>query len=105
MAEAPHLREPYLELARLLYDRGDWDGVVFFCREALRITVRPRTYICESDSWGSLPWDLLSLGLYYTGRCKEAAEAVNKAAQLAPNDERIANNQRIILACAQGEAV
>ena len=57
VAEAPHLREPYLELARLLYDRGDWDGVVFFCREALRITVRPRTYICESDSWGSLPWD------------------------------------------------
>lgn len=105
VAEAPHLREPYLELARLLYDRGDWDGVVFFCREALRITVRPRTYICESDSWGNLPWDLLSLGLYYTGRCKEAAEAVNKAAQLAPNDERIANNQRIILACAQGEAV
>ena len=105
VAEAPHLREPYLELARLLYDRGDWDGVVFFCREALRITVRPRTYICESESWGSPAVGSALAGAVLYGRCKEAAEAVNKAAQLAPNDERIANNQRIILACAQGEAV
>ena len=26
-----------------------------------------RTYICEAESWGSCPYDYLSLGLCYTG--------------------------------------
>ena len=91
-AEAPHLREPWLELARLLYEDGCWDGVVYFAREALKIKERPRSYVCEADSWGSLPWDLLSLGLYYTGRYSEASAAAAEAARLAPGSERIAKN-------------
>ena len=91
-AEAPHLREPWLELARLLYEDGCWDGVVYFAREALKIKERPRSYVCEADSWGSQPWDLLSLGLYYTGRYSEAAAAAAEAARLAPASERIAKN-------------
>lgn len=92
VAEAPHLREPYLELAERLYEDENWDGVVFLCREALKISVRPRTYICEAESWGSLPWDLLSLGLFYTGRFREAAESARMAARLSPSDERISHN-------------
>lgn len=101
VAEAPHLREPYLELARLLYENGEWDGVVFLAREALKITERPRTYICEADAWGSLPWDLLSLGLFYTGRYAQALETVKKAAELSPKDERIARNLQIMSAKAE----
>ena len=100
VAEAPHLREPYLELARALYEAGEWDGVVYMCREALRITVRPRTYICEADSWGSLPYDLLSLGLYYTGRAEEAAKAAEQALTLSPTDKRIASNLELMRAKA-----
>ena len=96
IAEAPHLREPYLELARLLYEEGNWDGVAFLAREALKITERPRTYVCEADSWGSLPWDLLSLGLYYTGRRSEALEAAGEALRLAPNDARIRRNLELM---------
>lgn len=92
LGEAPHLREPYLELARLLYTEKKWDGVVYLTREALKITERPRTYVCEADSWGSLPWDLLSLGLYYTGRYAEALQAAEKAAELDPTNTRIAAN-------------
>ena len=79
IGEAPHLREPYLELARLLYEEAEWDGVVYLCRQALAITDRPQTYICEAEAWGSLPWDLLSLGLYHTGRRAEALEAARQA--------------------------
>ncbi len=79
IGEAPHLREPYLELARLLYEEAEWDGVVYLCRQALAITDRPQTYICEAEAWGSLPWDLLSLGLYHTGRRGEALEAARQA--------------------------
>ena len=96
VAEAPHLREPYLELAERFYEEENWDGVVFLCREALKITVRPRTYICEASSWGSMPWDLLSLGLYYTGRFAEALDAAETAARISPSDERLAANVRLI---------
>ena len=26
VAEAPHLREPYMDMARMLYEDGDWTG-------------------------------------------------------------------------------
>lgn len=57
VAEAPHLREPYTDLAQLLYRREEWDGVLYFTGCALTITRRPRTYICEAAPWGSLPHD------------------------------------------------
>ena len=96
VAESPHLREPYIELAQYFYNEGNWDGVVLFCKEALKLMSRPRTYITEAASWGSLPWDLLSLGLFYTGRYSEALQAAQEAAKLSPFDERIAQNVRVM---------
>lgn len=68
IAEAPHLREPYMDLARMLYDMEEWDRVLYFTGCALSITIRPKTYICEADSWGSLPHDLRCQALFQTGR-------------------------------------
>ena len=96
VGEAPHLREPYLELARLKYTLGDWEGVAYFAAEALKIAERPRSYVCEADSWGALPHDLLSLGLWYTGRRAEALDEAVKAAALAPDDARLAQNVRLM---------
>ncbi|MCU6702970.1 glycosyl transferase family 2, partial [Muriventricola aceti] len=48
IAEAPHLREPYMDLALALYEQGEWDGVLYFTGCALAITYRPRSYICEA---------------------------------------------------------
>lgn len=96
VAEAQHLREPYVDMAKMLYAEEDWDGVIYFTRQALKITERPRTYICESESWGSLPWDLLSLGLYYTGRYEEAVFAVEHAMELSPTDERLRRNLELM---------
>ena len=61
VAEAPHLREPYLDLAQLLYRQEAWDGVLYFTGCALTITRRPRTYICEAAPWGSLPLSLIQI--------------------------------------------
>lgn len=96
VAEAPHLREPYLELAERMYEERNWDAVAALCRDALKITERPRTYICEAEAWGSMPWDLFSLGLYYTGRPSEAVDAAKTAQKLSPKDERIARNIEIM---------
>ncbi len=92
VAEAPHLREPYLDYAALLYDNQNWAGLVFFAGCALAIRERPRTYVTEADAWGALPWDYLSIGLWNLGRAADAAEAARKALALAPGDERLQNN-------------
>ena len=96
IAEAPHLREPYVELAQLLYAEGNWDGVIYLCRAALDIADRPVSYICEAAAWGALPWDLASLGYYHTGRLQLAEECVQKAIALNPLDPRLGENLKII---------
>lgn len=92
IAEAPHLREGYLDLAWLLYRREQWDGVLYFTACALEIKERPRSYICEAASWGSLPHDLRSIALYRTGRTEQALEEARRALALAPGDERLRGN-------------
>ena len=96
IAEAPHLREPFMDLAFQLYQKMDWEGVVYLTGRALKITERPGTYITESAAWGSLPWDLRSLGFYYTGQMQKAAEAIDEAIRLSPNDERLKSNRELI---------
>lgn len=92
IAEAPHLREPYVDFAVYLTERKEWDGAAWLAREALKRTERPRSYICEGDAWNDLPYDLLALSCYYTGRYDEALEAGRKAAALAPWKVRLKDN-------------
>lgn len=66
IAEAPYLREPWLDAAMEAYLREDWYAVIYLTEQALKITERPRTYISEAASYGSLPYDLASLGYFYT---------------------------------------
>ena len=96
--EAPWLREPWLELAEQLARAGDWHGVCVAARRALAIRERPGTYVSEARAWGSLPYDLLSLGLYYTGSYRLAGEAVDQALRLEPENPRLLENRRFIYA-------
>ena len=96
VAEAPHLREPYLDLAQLLYRQEAWDGVLYFTGCALTITRRPRTYICEAAPWGSLPHDLRSIAFYATGRLPQALEAARQAQALEPDNTRIRENVSLL---------
>lgn len=97
VAEAPYLREPYVELASMLYEDKDWYGVLYFINQALQIKDRPKTYINDASAWGSQPYDLASLGYYYTGDYKNALEMVDKAIQLSPLDKRLSKNKDFIL--------
>lgn len=98
VCEAPYLREPYIDAARVMYAQKNWDGVVFFITEALKINYRPDTYLYDPVSWGSLPYDLLSVAYYYTGRYYEALEASDKAVGLNKDDPRLVENNRLIRA-------
>jgi len=103
VAEAPHLREPYTDLAAFLYERQEWEGVLYFTGCALNIKERPATYICEAAAWGSLPWDLQAMAFYHTGRMGQALEAAREAARLSPLDERLADNVRVLQQRLAGE--
>lgn len=96
VAEAPHLREPYLDLALLLYEDGAWEGVLYFTGCALAITDRPRSYICEAASWGSLPHDLRAVAFYQTGRLPQALAEAQTALALSPRDGRLQNNVKLL---------
>ncbi len=92
ITEAPHLREPYMDLALMLYVQEEWEGVLYFTACALAITIRPRSYICEAAAWGSLPHDLRSIAFYHTGAYAEAVEEVKKALALEPDNQRLKDN-------------
>lgn len=96
IAEAPHLREPYMDLAYLLYEGEEWEGVLYFTGCALSITQRPRTYICEAASWGSLPYDLRSIAFFRTGRVAQALSEARQALKLEPENERLQGNVALL---------
>ena len=96
IAEAPYLREPWMDLAELLYEQEEWDGVLYMTGRALSITHRPRTYICEAAPWGSLPHDLRCIAFYHTGRRQQALEEARKALALEPGNERLRGNVELL---------
>ena len=100
VGEAPYLREPWVNLARFLYQRQDWPGVAYMAHRALQIQTRPGSYINAAEAWGPLPWDLASIALYHLGQYKESARMAQEALRLAPGDARIQENLRLIRARA-----
>ena len=102
VTEAPYLREPYTDLALMLYQQQEWEGVLYFTACALSITVRPRSYVCEAAAWGSLPYDLRALAFYHTGDYRQAEQAAERALALEPGSQRLRENLRLIRAATGG---
>lgn len=96
IAQAPHLREPWIEMAQMLYQQEDWEGVLYFTGCALAITVRPDSYICEAEPWGPLPHDLRCQAYFHTGRTALALDEARKALALSPTDQRLAGNVALL---------
>ena len=96
IAEAPHLREAYMNLASMLYEEENWDGVLYFTGCALSIVHRPRTYICEAAPWGSQPYDLRTIAFYRTGRLQESLDAARQTVALEPGNKRLQDNVAIL---------
>ncbi len=100
VAEAPYLREPYVELASQLYLDENWAALAATCEAALSIRERPQIYINEPMAWGELPYDLASIAWYHLGQYDSALYRGEAALLLAPDDERIRKNVEIFRALA-----
>ncbi len=103
IAEAPYLREPYVEMAVLAYTLSDWQCVLHMTDEALKITERPMSYINEAFCWDSTVYDLSSLACYHLGMYSRAEELARIAADMSPDDERIQRNLEIMSAALNAE--
>ena len=93
-AEAPHLREPWVESAQLALRENVWSGALYFAETALAIRERSRSYVNSADAWGALPYDLAALSAYYLGLYDRALGYGRAACALSPQDARLRENLR-----------
>lgn len=94
-AEGWYTREPWFCLERFYYHQQYWGGVVYAGEKATEISEKNGCYICDQNAWSGLPYDMLSIGYYMTGRKARALEAARNAICADPDNERIANNIKL----------
>lgn len=96
--ESPNRRENWLNLAEYYYSTGDWINLYAATKEGLKLTSPSRSYLDYPHAWGGRLWDLGGLGAWNIGLREESLVLFEKAAELEPNDGRIANNLRFVQA-------
>ena len=92
IAEAPQLREPWLEASSLAASQKRWAGSLYFAQRALEITQRGESYINEAESWGAKPYDLAAVAAYWLGDRASALAYGRAALALEPDDPRLRSN-------------
>jgi tetratricopeptide (TPR) repeat protein len=95
--EAPGRREPWVDLAKLYYERKDWKNSLECAKEALAIKEKPLEYLCEAEAWGAAPHDYAAIAAYNLEMFKEAAEYAQEAYNLDPENERLRANLEFCL--------
>ena len=96
IAEAPGMRDPYVEFARTAYFLGDWPTVFCMAEEALKIREKSPVYVNMGYSWDSTPDDLCAIACYRLGMFGRSLEHARAALAFRPEDPRLLNNLKLI---------
>lgn len=96
VAEAPWLREPWLDAARYYLDEKQWLGAAHCSKRALAIKERSLSYVNTPEAWGALPYDILSVALWNVGDKSGSKAALKEALKFSPDDERLKQNMRYV---------
>ncbi len=102
IAEAPQLREPYVEMAQLAYLQQDWPKVFQMIHTALKIKERPTSYINEAFCWDHTLYDLGAISSFNLGLYKKAFHFAKQATEMSPNNQRLKDNLKLIKEKYQG---
>jgi len=103
-AEAPNRRETWLNLAEYYYSTGDWINLYTAAQEGTKITHRSHNYLEYHHAWGGKIWDLAGLGAWNIGLKEQSLQMFEKAAELEPNDGRIAGNLQYVKNAIEGNS-
>ncbi len=95
--ETPNIREPYIELANLYYQKKEYALAICFLEKAESIKKKSETYINEEYAWNETLYDILSLCYLGIENKEKAIENILKALQINKNNERIKNNYKIMM--------
>jgi tetratricopeptide (TPR) repeat protein len=98
--ETPGRREPYVDLAKLYYERESWAECLEAAEGAIKIKEKPLEYLCEAEAWGFAPYDYASIAAYRTGDYEKAFEYSREALSISPDDERLKTNAALCAAAA-----
>lgn len=90
--EAPNTREPWCELAMLMYRQQRWAECYAASYRALQITDRELVYTCDPEVWGHWPHDLAAISAWHLGMKEEALKHAKNAVELSPHDDRLKAN-------------
>jgi glycosyltransferase involved in cell wall biosynthesis len=96
IGEAPHLREPYYEMASFYYERQNFEKGYYFTKLALQISERPTSYINEAAAWNGTIYDIGAVCAFNVRQYQDALEWVQEALLMDPDNERLKNNLLLI---------
>ena len=94
VAEAPELRESWVQAEEAAYAGEDWPAAAFFGGKAVAVTKKSGCYINEERAWGAYPCDAMAYALYRLGDLEGAAAATERALELEPGNERLRDNMK-----------
>lgn len=95
-SEAPNTREPWCELALIMYRQQRWEECFAYSMRALKITNRELVYTCDPTVWGHWAHDLASISAWNLGLKKIALEQAKLAVEKTPDDDRLRANLKWI---------
>jgi tetratricopeptide (TPR) repeat protein len=90
--EAPGRREPFVDLAKIYYERQDWQNCLKAAEDAIAIQEKPLEYLCEAEAWGHAPHDYAAIAAYNLGQFSKALGYAQKAVKINPKEERLQKN-------------
>ena len=96
IAQAPDMRDAYVECAKMAYYKKDWPVVFYMVEEALKIKERSGAFVNAGYSWDHTPDDLGAIACYWLGMYELSATHARAALTFSPDDERLKNNLKMI---------
>ena len=96
IAAAPHMRDAYVEFAKMGYLQHDWPLTFCMVEEALKIRERSKTFVNAGLAWDYTPYDLGAIACYWLGMYERSAVHAKEALSFCPDDQRLKNNLKLI---------
>lgn len=103
VGEAPNTREPWYELAMLMYRQHRWEECFASAMRGLKIKDKALVYTCDPTVWGYGLHDLAAISAHNLGLRDIAAKQGEIAVSMEPNDLRLQSNLKYYSGTVENE--